>query len=284
MAAFIRANLPPGVAIANAATSVEYLTGHRSLNLHGVTSPAFVGNRTAEREAGVFESLGRLGAAERPPYLLLTRSGYEGSDLLRALADGPPVFATASFGDDLLLFRARWDLLDRGEQPLLPEARSAVGALEEVDHLDVCDSVDEATHRYRYESRRGELLLAGTVGIGLLPSGETTLADAGRLIVGGESFRVRTRAGHPLVVVVRSRTPVVATALRAAGGLAVPLDVPEMGLIVSAGGREVARLTLPNRAGWNEHVFRVPAEAVSEGATDLALSGRYAAFHYWFYQ
>ncbi len=57
MADWIRANLPPGVAIANAATSVEYLTGHRNLNLHGVTSPAFVGTRTADREAGMFESL-----------------------------------------------------------------------------------------------------------------------------------------------------------------------------------------------------------------------------------
>ena len=56
-AAWISKNLPPGVAIANLATSVEYLTGHRSLNLHGVTSPAFFGNRAAEREAGVVEAL-----------------------------------------------------------------------------------------------------------------------------------------------------------------------------------------------------------------------------------
>ncbi len=117
MAAWIRANLPPGVAIANAATSVEYLTGHRNVNLHGVTSPAFVGNRTAEREAGLFESLGRLPAAERPPVppahpLRVTR----GRSSCGALADGPPLFETASLGDDLLLFRARWDLLDRGER------------------------------------------------------------------------------------------------------------------------------------------------------------------------
>ena len=140
LAAWIRANLPPGVAIANAATSVEYLTGHRNLNLHGVTSPDFVGNRTAEREAGVFESLERLPSSERPGFLLLTRSGYEGSELLRALADGPPLFETASFGDDLLLFRARWDILDRGREPVLAEAKRAVGALQEVDRLDVCDA------------------------------------------------------------------------------------------------------------------------------------------------
>ena len=286
MASWIRANLPPGVAIANAATSLEYLTGHRNVNLHGVTSPAFVGNRSAEREAGMFESLGRLPAAERPGLLLLTRSGHEGSELMRTLADGPPLHETASLGDDLLLFRARWDILDHGRVPSLAEAMGAVSALQEVDRLDVCDTKDEATHRYRYESRRGEILLAGSVGIGPVssPTGETTLADAGRLIVGGESFRVRTRAGRDLVVVLRSRTPVVARAMRAQGGLAVPVDVPEMGILLRAGGREVARLALPNRPGWNEHVFRVPAEAVSDGTTDLALSGRYAAYQYWFYQ
>ncbi len=286
LADWIRANLPPGVSIANAATSVEYLTGHRNVNLHGVTHPGFVGNRTAERGAGIFESLERLPSSERPGYLLLTRSGYDGSELLSALVDGPPIFETASLGNELLLFRARWDILGRGREPVLPEARGAVGALQEVDRLDVCDARDETAHDYRYLSRRGEILLAGSVGIGpvSLPAGELTLADAGRLIVGGESFRVRTRGERDLVVVLRSRSPVEANAMRAQGGLSVPVDVPEMGILVRAGGKEVARLALPNRPGWNEHAFRVPKAAVSDGTTDLALSGRYAAFHYWFYQ
>ena len=284
MADWIRANLPPGVSIANAATSVEYLTGHRNLNLHGVTSPGFVGNRTAEREAGLFESLGRLPEAERPPFLLLTRTGYDGSELMRVLAEPPPIHETVSLGDDLLLFRARWDVVGRGESPVLPETMAAVAPLEEVDRLDICDARDETAHGYRYDSRRGEMLLAGAVGIGPEPGGGATLADAGRLIVGGESFRVRTRAGRDLVIVLRSRSPVVATALGARGAVAVPVEVPEMGIVVRAGGREVARLALPNRPGWNEHVFRVPAAAISETTTALALSGRYSAFHYWFYQ
>ncbi len=287
MAAWIRANLPPGAAIANAATSVEYLTGHRNVNLHGVTSPAFVGNRTAEREAGLFESLGRLPAAERPPFLLLTRSGYDGSELMRALTDGPPLFETASLGDDLLLFRARWDLLDRGGEPVArrrrwPRSRrsrrwtgstSATPATRRPTATATSRARARSSSPARWASAPWPCRRA-----------RRPLADAGRLIVGGESFRVRTHGGRALVVVLRSRSPVVVRALRAQGGLAVPVDVPGMGIVVRAGGREVARLALANRPGWNEHVFRVPPEAVSEGTTDLALSGRYAAFHYWFYQ
>ena len=65
-ARWVSANAPPDVRIANLATSVEYLTGHHNLNLHGVTTPAFFGTRPAEREAGVFELLSRLPEAERP--------------------------------------------------------------------------------------------------------------------------------------------------------------------------------------------------------------------------
>ena len=56
---------PAGVAMANVATSVEYLTGHRNVNLHGVTSPAFFGTRAGEREAGMLEGLARLPAIGR---------------------------------------------------------------------------------------------------------------------------------------------------------------------------------------------------------------------------
>jgi hypothetical protein len=286
MAEFIRAKLPPGATIANAATSVEYLTGHRNMNLHGVTSPAFVGGRTAEREAGMLESLRRLPRMERPEWLLLTRSGYDGSDLLRRFADGPALYETSSLGDDLLLFRARWDLLDFGGKPVEPGAVDAVKGLTLVDSLDLCDARDEQGHRYSYESRRGELLMAGAVTIDAVavPGGERDLADAGRLILGRERFEVRTHAGRELVVVLRTHRAVVARALRARGALAVPIDLTEAGIVVRTGGTEALHLALPNHPGWNEHVFHIPAAMVAGSLTPVEISGRYAPFRYWFYQ
>src|SRR5436309_1255191 len=105
LAEWIREKLPAGVAMANLATSVEYLTGHRNLNLHGVTTPAFFGNRTAEREAGMFESLGRLPETDRPLYLISSASLQEGSALLKELVAGPPLFQTVSFSDELQVLR-----------------------------------------------------------------------------------------------------------------------------------------------------------------------------------
>ena len=286
MAEWIRTRLPPGAAIANAATSVEYLTGHRNVNLHGVTSPDFLGTRSADREAGMFEALARLPPDRRPPWLLLTRATVEGSALLQQLVDGPPDFETASLGDELLLYRARWDLVDRGGEPVQPEAVAAVASLRRMDALNTCDARDEAAHGYRFESRMGELLLGGWVDIDEAPfaTGPAPLADGGRLIVGTESFSVATHAGRELVVVLRTRSSVTARAFRAQGPAASALEIREAGLLVRAGGQPPRRFALPLHAGWNEAVLRVPAAAIGEGRTRLEISGRYASFRYWFYQ
>jgi hypothetical protein len=285
-AEWIRRHLPPGVAIANGATSIAYLTGHRNLSLHGVTSPGFGGTRAVEKEAGYFEALVRRRADERPPYLLVPRSSLENSDLLPRLTEGPPVFQTASLGDDFLILRTRWELLDRSPHLYRPETLAAVAGLEEVGRLNVCDRVDEAAYGYRFRSRRGDLELGGFVRTDdyRLPTGPVTVADGGRAILGEESFRVDTRPGRPLVVVLRSHAETEARALRAQGGLVASLEIPTIRLLVRAGGRKVARLELPNGPGWNEHIFRVPGDAVANGATEVHLVGQYASFYYWFFQ
>jgi hypothetical protein len=288
MAAWIRANLPEGTSIANAATSIEYLTGHRAVNLHGVTSPAFFGNRTGEREAGLFESLSRLPPAERPAYLLTATSVQAGSPLMRELAEGLPLHATSSLGDDLLLFRLRADLPGRQASPGLAASRAAVGALTETDRLNVCDSRDERAHGYRYSSSLGDLRLQGTVTIADYPpeAGAPGLrvADGGRAILGYERFRVRTRKGRPLIVVLRTTAKVEAAVLRAAGSGLHTLDLSKSRLELRAGGRAVGTIALGVAPGWAEAVFGLPAAAVGDGGTDLEIRGQYAAYHYWFYQ
>ncbi len=289
-AEWIRTQLPRGVAMANVVTSIEYLTGHRNMNLHGVTTPAFFGTRTMEKEAGFFEALGRLPAADLPPYLITSVATQEGSALLRELVAGDPLYRTFSLGDDLLVFRSRWDLVGKNRQPYDPEALRAVAGLAEVDRLNVCDVVDEAAHAYRSDSRRGDLLLWGSVRIDSYeqPGGPGIMADGGRPILGRETFRVRTSAGRDLVVVFRTHAEVEGRTTRAGVGSETPqahlIEIPQAGFVVRAGGRTLPALSFANRRGWNEHVFRVPGDALANGETELTLSGRYASFQYWFYQ
>ncbi len=287
LAEWIRQKLPPGVAMANLATSVEYLTGHRNLNLHGVTSPAFFGNRTAEREAGMFEALGRLPEADRPLYLISSASLQEGSALLKELVAGPPLFQTVSFSDELQVFRLRYDLVGKNLRLFAPETVAAVRGLREVDRLNVCDSEDERRHRYRFSSQLGDVRLFGAVRIEAyaLPGGSEVVADAGRAILGSETFRVRAERGRDLVVVLRtSRALEVATRQASLTGL-LPLEFPEAGLQVQVGeDRSLPPLTFRPHPGWNEVVFRIPGALLREGETEVHLKGRYASFQYWFFQ
>jgi hypothetical protein len=289
-AEWIRTNLPPGVAIANVATSVEYLTGHRNLNLHGVTTPAFFGTLTMEKEAGYFEALTRLPAADLPPYLLTSVALQESSPLLRELVTGDPLYRTFSLGDDLLVFRSRWDLVGKSRQPYDPEALRAVDGLAEVDRLNVGDVRDEAAHGYRCDTRLGDLLLFGTVRIDRYerPGDPGLVADGGRPILGRESFRVKTSADRDLVVVFRTHAEVEGRTTRpgaaAQGAQGHLIEIPRPGFVVRAGGKPLPPLSWVNKHGWNEHVFRVPAGALGNGETELMLSGRYASFQYWFYQ
>jgi hypothetical protein len=286
MATFIRTNLPAGVAIADAATNFEYLTAHRSLSLHGVVSPGFLRGSVLEREANILEQMRRLSPEERPPYLLLARSQLEQSELFRIFSDGAPAHETATLGDDdLLLMRTRWDVLDRGLGLVADEARAAVASLAEIDRLDVGNPADETAHAYAVDSRVGDLPIGATVAIAPLGPDGPPMADAGRLVLGGESLRVwNTRAGRDLVVVVRTRTPTGARFLRMSGSTETTVRLPTTVMTVRAGGRVVAQVRAPNAEGWSEHVVRVPAAAVSEGATNLDLTGRYASYRFWFYQ
>jgi hypothetical protein len=288
-AAWISKALPPGVAMANIATSVEYLTGHRNLNLHGVTSPAFFGNRTAEREAGTFESIGRLPEAERPLYLISSVAAQEGSPILRRLAPGPPLFQSTSLSDELQVLRLDYEIVGRNGRLFSAEALRAVSGLREIDRLNVCDSQDEKAHGYRYSSYLGNVALHGTVRIDTYPSGpgETpppVVADAGRMILGYESFRVKASAGRDVVLVMRTAGSAQVAVRRAAATGMFELEVPEAGILVTAGDEAAGRMGFRPEPGWNEAVFRIPARLLQDGGTSLLLQGRYTSYFYWFFQ
>jgi hypothetical protein len=286
-AKWIRDNLPRGTAMANLATSVEYLTGHRSLNLHGVTSPPFFGNRAAEREAGVLEALARLPPGDRPPYLITTVSAQDRYPSMRELEEGPPIFRSSSFGDEIEIYRTRFDLLGRNARFYLPETIAAVRGLQEVDRLNVCDSRDEADHGYAFRSGLGGLRVFGAPRVAAYASadgGGERVADAGRLIIGEESFSVRTGAGRDLIIVMRTADSATAGVLRASGTGQVPMQIPEAGIVLRADAKPVGRVSFRPRPGWDEQVFRITADRVQEGRTRIQLSGRYASFYFWFFQ
>jgi hypothetical protein len=284
-AAWIENSLPQGVAIANLATSVEYLTGHRSVNLHGVTTPAFFGNRAGERDAGVVEVLARMTAAERPPFLMTTTTALEGSPALREMASAQPLFRTTSLADEIEIHSMTYALVDGGRTPETPEVRAALAGLTEVDRLNVCDARDEAAHGYRFHSRIGTAPLFGTARVDAYPgSPSARFADGGRAILGGESFRVQTRPGRELVIVLRTAPTVGVNLFRASGSVSYTMNFPEAPVSVFIDGRLLGRELFQPPEGWSDVAIRVPAGRVTRAETEIEIKGRYPAFRYWLYQ
>ena len=205
-AEWIAGTLPPGTPIANVATNLEYLSGHRNVSLHGVTHAGFTGNRFVEKEAGLFESLTRLPASDRPAYFLVARPILEQSFLYQQLADGAPLYESPGLEDQLLVLRARWDLVDRGARPYRPESLATIAGLQQVDSLNVCDQADETAHAYSYDSRSGASLLAGALRIDSYgpPVGEPTGRGCGpgdprlRALLGAHPRRARPGGGDAL--------------------------------------------------------------------------------------
>ncbi|MFI5183971.1 MAG: hypothetical protein ACHQNV_06215 [Vicinamibacteria bacterium] len=285
-ASWISSHLPAGTRVANVATSVEYLTGHRNVNLHGVTSPSFFGTRSAEREAGSFEALGDLPERERPEYLLTSVSAQEGYPTLRELVREPPLFRGSSLGDDLLVFNMRYDLVGKNHRLYLPEARAAVEGLREVDRLNVGDARDEARHEYAFRSELAGVPLWGTARIASYAVGgrEERVIDAGRAILGEESFVVSAEPGKEMRMVLRTAPAIDATIRRASGSRSIGIEFPEADVSVEIDGTRVVHAALRPRDGWDEAVFSIPGSALTTPKTRLRVFGRYASFQYWFFQ
>jgi hypothetical protein len=111
------------------------------------------------------------------------------------------------------------------------------------------------------------------------------LVDAGRIVLGEETFAVTARPGRDLVVVLRTAEDAAANVLRPDGSRgAFALTVGEPRITVRLDGRPAAQASPRLRPGWDEVVLRIPGALVTSSRPLFQTSGRYVAFRYWFFQ
>jgi hypothetical protein len=111
-----------------------------------------------------------------------------------------------------------------------------------------------------------------------------SVADAGRAVLGRETFTVRTVPGRDIVLVLRTAAAMEAAVLRLGAGTVVELSFPEAGIAVSVDGQPAAASRLRPAAGWDEWALRLSGALVRSDRTRLEIAGRYASFYYWVYQ
>ena len=160
----------------------------------------------------------------------------------RELVDGPPLFRTTSFGDEIEVYRTRYDALVAAHagapapDRCRPSAKRGRGRPPE---------------RLR-SGRRGGAWLSLRIparqpaparhGAGRPVRGRRArVADAGRAIIGSESFEVNAAPGRDLLIVMRTAQVVPVTVLRPGGSGGEPLQFVESEL-------DVTRRRSPGRA------------------------------------
>jgi hypothetical protein len=125
--------------------------------------------------------------------------------------------------------------------------------------------------------------VGATVRVDAYPAGER-VADAGRAVLGRESFDLRAEPGRDLVLVMRTAPKMEASALRLGATSIVDLDFTEAAMALRIDGQPAGERRGRPEAGWDEWVVRVPGTLVRNPRPRLEIAGRYASFYYWAFQ
>lgn len=182
------------------------------------------------------------------------------------------------------VYKAHWETLEGGDLPLLVDERLASAAL--IGQLDVGYIVHEQTYNYRYRTRLKNTVNPIVAFTGKL--GESDYSEAGRIIIGRESFEVSSvNTEKPLLMVLRTaRTAKGRINSSAASCLINHLEMAnELELLVTVNGWEVP--TKPfhiAEEGFSEILIEIPPHVLKGETQRISVGGDHISFAFWFYQ
>ncbi len=266
--------LSDGDAIGSDSTSFAYaMEGHRTCHLLGFYSPSFL----RKEKLANFELLKHSPELRFEWWHFLGREeSLLGADI-SALATNP---RTVSLGGRHLA-RTDWGALDAA---LVPYS-SATNGLRLVDSLDVVHEADETSHGYETYCRVHGLRLHPFARSGTIDG--KTIFEAGRAVIGNDSFMVNAERGKPLTIILRTAAKLECPSDGAIPNRFSTSFVNPLHLQVHIDDQMVtdAYLTLStNATEFTDVALTVPAESLPGGKTRLTVVGDHAAFGYWLYQ
>ena len=271
--------LKSGVATLGECGAAYLFSPRRMHHLYGIYSPEYRVKDSAE----LIDLLKKIPKEKRFYYWLYKPSvdgALLGEELARKISE---TIVAGPFGYELRKFD--WAVLDCARLAR-PESES-VGALEgkrQVFALDVGAIAEERASAYELLTDY-DLPVAKPFAVAET-SGGKTIAETGRVVLGGEEFSVPLTVDSDAVVVVRTLSK--ATALMPSGygyvsrsfTFSSPLE-----LHLEIDGEEVGHVTFKlNDNGFTDAVFKIPGSAITHSPCRVALHGDHIACGYWFYQ
>ena len=280
------ANLPEGsrIGVEGYSGLAYYLPHHTVLNIQGFVSADFA---SPERPVTNLEILKHQPETRFDAWLLRAPGSARGW-IAEFVGDQVAAQMPALGGSTaLVLHRANWETLEGATQPQDPGALESIQDMELVDSLDVGYLQDEERVDYSFFIRvPGARFHPFAV---TRKTGELTLSEVGRLIIGSETFRIRATPGKPMRIVMRT-----------AADAEVPIHKPGLRIQIqdfSFTSPITLRLFVDGRLAsevsvdlttepdeFSEVVLDLPAEAVTSDPIEITIGGDRISFAYWFYQ
>ncbi len=257
---WVSANLPASARVGlNDTGAIAYFGDRKTFDVVGLTTPtegrywvAGAGSRLEH-----YERVVKASPASLPTHFAVYPEWMACEPVLgKKLHEAVVRDATILGGQVMEVREARFEHLGTGELPWTE------GAGRVVDAVDVADLESEAAHGYALLGARDGEQVAEE---GLAPSGAIVL-DGGRTLRTADRFVANLPSGKGARALLR-----------------VSATSAEVALSVRAGGREIAKVTVPE-GPWTEVTFDVPGD-VASSSTPMevtASGGRFTSFHYWF--
>ncbi|MDW8298323.1 MAG: hypothetical protein RML95_03200 [Anaerolineae bacterium] len=268
---------------------VRYLGNRTTYDVVGLTTPD-AAEAWRHGSGVVFEQM--YASQWRPDHFAIypdargltyfAQSGVFGEVLGSFPSTKPTINVASATNSGQFLYRADWRYATYAAQPMQPSTLAAVKDFVLVDSLNVAHLASERAHNYRwwqalrrygFPSELHTLTYHACAPPDMLNTA-CHVTDGGRLLTGGEQFKIRTQAGRDLLWIMR-----------------VQAQYP-ISLRLYADGQPIGTRVVPEIKGkWIEIASLVPRELITGESLTLRVEvdgvadyGFYLPYHHWFYQ
>jgi hypothetical protein len=280
IAKWIEKNIPKEAVIAlNDAGAIKYFSQRYCLDLVGLCYPKIVksGTHAGDGNGSLYEAIERL--SKKPDYFIIYPSwfsfpGYLLGEEKASFGLLEPTIAGAG-SEPMKVYKANFKYMNTGNNIQLTSTKENLKGLSISDKIDVADVEDEEKHGHKSWSaepgldKRTLLTLAS-----YQDEPEKIVADAGRVVSGGEEFTVQTIPNKDLFIVARATAPF---------SLGVYINGQARQWWQNFKGSQETSL-------WHEPMIKISGSYITSTKTRIRLEVvdkhqvSYFTTYYWFYQ
>ncbi|MBU1261540.1 hypothetical protein KJ640_01095, partial [bacterium] len=277
---WIEKNIPKEAVIAlNDAGAIKYLSQRYCIDLVGLCYPRIVtsGTHAGDGNGSLYEALEKL--PRQPDYFIIYPSWFAFPDYvvggeIASFGLSEPTVAGAG-SEPMKVYKAGFKYMNSGDNIQLASTKERLKGLSISDKIDIADVEDEEKHEHRSWSAEPGLNKRTFITLASYQEEpEKIVADAGRVLSGGEEFLIKTIPNKDLFIIARATAPF------------------SLGVYINGQAREWWQNSKGSQETslWHEPMIKIYGSYITSEKTRIKLEVvdkhqvSYFTTYYWFYQ